>query len=420
MKYAILTFGCRVNQADSFDCENDLQAGGATPAGPDAADLVVVNTCSVTASADRNARRAIRRVMRVNPRARIVATGCAVTASPADFAGLPGVVVLPNDRKSGFATLLRGGNSAAGKASPDAGGGTPQCALRPGAGGRTAFPLRVQTGCDESCSYCRIPGTRGPSRSRPLADVLEQARRLADAGFKELWLTGVHLGAYGRDLSPASSLLDLLRALDHLPGDLGFRISSIEPADCTPAIVDLVARSGRFAPHLHLPLQHACDRLLAAMGRPYSLADYRRLVDLVRDRMPDAAIGCDLIAGFPGETDADFDCQRVYLRSSPVSHLHVFPYSERPGTRAAVLTPKVDAGVRQSRAAMLQAIGRALHADFVARQVGSVRPGLTLRDGSLVLTDNYLKVRVAPGRPRNERVRVRLSAAGPLRGEVVA
>jgi threonylcarbamoyladenosine tRNA methylthiotransferase MtaB len=275
--------------------------------------------------------------------------------------------------------------------------------------GRTAFTLRVQTGCEERCSYCIIPSTRGRGRSVPIAHVLDEVRRIADCGFKEIALTGVHLGSYGRDLNPASSLLALLRALEEVDADLTFRVSSLEPMDCTPAIVQLMASSGgRFAPHFHLPLQHASDRMLARMQRPYTLDGYRRLVDAIVERLPHASIGSDLIVGFPGEADEDFAATVDYLPLSPLSHLHVFPYSDRPGTTAAAMPDKVPGPVTRERGARLRAIGAELTRRFRRSQEGAVRPGLTLEDGTLVVTDNYLKVRIPRGFRRNQRVRVRI------------
>jgi threonylcarbamoyladenosine tRNA methylthiotransferase MtaB len=425
LKYSILTFGCRVNQADSFHIESDLQAHGGVPAPPDAADVVVVNCCSVTASAECGARYAIRRVARLNPSARIVATGCYATRRPADLAALPGVAgVVPNVRKADLAAGLAPGRSAADRprtpdrTSAESSGHSGRGLLPPGARGRTAFPLRVQTGCDERCSYCIVPRTRGPGASQPLEAVVEEARRAAAAGYKEIWLTGVHLGSYGRDLSPSSSLIDLLGALAARTTGVTYRISSLEPMDCTRRIVDQVAGPGPWMPHLHLPLQHASGRILHAMRRPYTARDFDKVVRDVRARMPDAAIGTDVIAGFPGETGEDFEELAAFLDASPVTHLHVFPYSDRPGTDARRLTPKVNADLARRRAEHLREVGLELNRRFVRRQVGRTRPALTLGDGTIALTDNYLKVRIPAGRARNERVRVRIESAEPIRGEV--
>ena len=374
---------------------------------PEDADLVVVNTCTVTGAADHGARQAIRRIARVNTRARIVVTGCYATRAPDQLADLPNVVSLvPNDDKPRLLRLLEDEFplTTADRFSAGAGG----CGgAEPGAMGRTACPLRVQTGCDETCAYCIIPSTRGASRSRPLAEVVGEASRLSAAGFKEVWLVGVHLGSYGRDLTPPSSLFELTRALDRLPGDLTVRISSLEPMDCSDDLVNLVARSGRFAPHFHLPLQHVSDRVLIAMRRPYTLSSFHHLVAGIRARMPHAFIGSDFVVGFPGESDADMGQALTTLPELPLTALHVFPYSDRPGTDAAAMTPKVASSVVTERAAKIREVGRALAESFTRSMLGTTRPGLTLHDGTVVLTDNFLKVQIPPGLPRNVRVRVR-------------
>ncbi len=404
MKFAVLTFGCRTNEADSCRLERDLAAAGGASARAEEADVVVVNTCTVTAAADQAARQAIRRIARVNPEARIVATGCYATRRPGDVAALPNVArIVPNARKHEIP-----GDGPFARALPV-----------PGMRGRTTYPLKVQTGCDQACSYCIVPSTRGPGRSVGLEDLLDEARRLAAAGFLEIVLTGVHLGAWGRDLSPARNLADLLAALHAVPGAVRFRLSSLEPMDCSPAVVEAVAGSRRFQPHFHLPLQHASDGMLRAMRRPYTLASYRRLVERIREQIPDAAIGSDVIVGFPGERDQDAAEIEAYLFSSPITHLHVFPYSARPGTVAASLEPKVPGVAIRARAERLRAVGKVLTSRFEAAHVGRVLDGLTLRDGTIVLTGNFLKVRVPPGRRRNERVRVRLKSAAPLQGEIL-
>ena len=418
MKYSIVTFGCRVNQADSFEIEAQLVGGGGTAAEPRDADVVVVNTCSVTNAADQGARQIIRKIARENPHAKIVVTGCYATRQPEEVSALPGVIhLIPNDRKDRLAQDI--GLTTAERF----GGGDGSCgaAIVPGVAGRTAYTLRVQTGCDEACSYCIIPSTRGTGRSRRLNEVLSEIERVHGAGFREIALTGVHLGSYGRDLESRSSLLALLQSIEHsAPGDVRFRISSLEPMDCSAEIVDLVAVSRCFAPHFHLPLQHASDRLLAAMRRPYTLDFFRRLVDRIRHRIPHASIGSDAIVGFPGETQEDFARLESYLAGSPLSHVHVFPYSDRPGTAASTMPGKVHGSIVRERAARLREIARQLTGQFHQTQDGAVRPGLTIEDGSLVVTDNYLKVRIASGRARNEWIQVRIALAGELlTGELV-
>jgi threonylcarbamoyladenosine tRNA methylthiotransferase MtaB len=418
LKYAIVTFGCRVNQADSLEFEEQLLGAGGEAVDPSHAELVVVNTCSVTSASDQGARQTIRKIAKENPAARIVVTGCYATRRPDEIAALPVVTqIVPNSRKDFFAHDV--GLTTAERFG--AGDGACGASVAPGLAGRTAYTLRVQTGCDETCSYCIIPTTRGRGRSRPGAEVLSEIARVCAAGFREIALTGVHLGSYGRDLDDGSSLLGLLETIEgHAAHGVRFRISSLEPMDCSSEVVDLVARSPRFAPHFHLPLQHASDRMLAAMRRPYTLDYYRQLVDGIRNLMPHASIGSDVIVGFPGETDDDFAALESYLAASPLTHVHVFPYSDRPGTDATAMPCKVHGSVVRERAARLRAVGSQLSRAFHLSQQGTIRPGLTIEDGSLVVTDNYLKVRVTPARERNEWVQVKVRTIGEqLTGEIV-
>lgn len=435
MKYAVITFGCRVNQADSLGIEEELRAAGATAVPADAADLVIVNTCSVTATADQGARQTIRRVARVNPGAKIVVTGCYATRRPDELAALPNVarVIANGDKPRAVPLIIR---PFEGKDEPTTanrfgdGDGSCGAAIEPGVAGRTAFTLRVQTGCSQPCSYCIIPTTRGAPRSVPVDDVLREVERVTAAGFKEVALTGVHLGSYGRDLESPSSLIDLLHALDGFvlrgatlagsPSALLFRISSLEPMDCSSEIVDLVARSERFAPHFHLPLQHASNRVLAAMRRPYTIAQYSTLVDEIRAKMPGASIGSDVIVGFPTETDEEFEALAAYLERAPLTHLHVFPYSDRPGTAASAMAATVPGTVVRERARRVRELGRRLTERFHESQVGTTHRALTLEDGSLAVTGNYLKVRIPPGRTRNEWVTLVVTETRDgIRGNVV-
>jgi threonylcarbamoyladenosine tRNA methylthiotransferase MtaB len=443
MKYAVVTFGCRVNQADSLAIESELCARGGEAVPSDRADLVIVNTCSVTASADQGARQTIRRIARENPTARIVATGCYASRCGDEIASLPGVeAVVPNTDKDAQTFVAR----FIGR-EPDGPCGRP---LAPGLMGRTAWTLRVQTGCEEKCSYCIIPTTRGASRSRTWDEIRAELTRVVAAGYKEIAITGVHLGSYGRDLTPASSLGQLIGLLvEHVGQDFGpaallqspaallrspavvlrspvlLRISSLEPMDFPEEIIDLVGRRearplqgggaarpseghGGIAPHFHLPLQHASNRILSLMKRPYTIEHYRALVETIRDRAPHVAIGSDIIAGFPGETDNDFEQLTTYLEDSPLTHLHVFPYSDRPGTVASSLPGKVHGSAIKARAQRLREISRVLAENFRAAQRGTVRPALTIEDGSVAVTDNYFRAPAPVGCARNEWVTVQL------------
>ncbi|MCU1383771.1 MAG: tRNA ((6)-L-threonylcarbamoyladenosine(37)-C(2))-methylthiotransferase MtaB [Acidobacteria bacterium] len=436
MKYAVVTFGCRVNQADSLGFEEELLAAGAVSSAPQDADLVVVNSCSVTATADQGTRQTIRRIARDNPNARIVVTGCYATRRPDEVGALPNVErVVSNDDKPRLIQLLRrpegtaeaakiaeqtlgSAFSAVSAVAAERGDGPCGATIEPGVAGRTAFTLRVQTGCAEACSYCIIPTTRGLPRSVGVAEVLREVERVTAAGFKEIALTGVHLGSYGRDLEPRSSLTELLRALDAGAGRRAagsgapvlFRISSLEPMDCSREIIDLVASSDRFAPHFHLPLQHASNRVLSAMRRPYTIEYYAALVDDIRARVAGASIGSDVIVGFPGESDQDFEELAAYLERSPLTHIHVFPYSDRPGTPASGMGGHVNGLVVRERGRRIREIGRMLSARFHAAQVGTTHRALTLEDGTLAVTGNYLKVRIPSGQPRNQWVRLRMTS----------
>ena len=417
MKYAVVTFGCRVNQADSLEIESALLARGARSVPAGEADVVVVNTCSVTASADQGARQAIRKVARENPDARIVVTGCYATRQPGELQALPGVVrIVANPDKDRIGEVLS--SLSVTTADRYAGFGDGPCGegLAPGVAGRTAFTLRVQTGCDQQCSYCIIPGTRGAGRSKPLAWVREAVSAAVRAGYREVALCGVHLGSYGRDLDDGTSLLALVRMLGDWPADVQFRISSLEPMDCSPELVAAMAASRRIAPHLHLPLQHGDDAMLRTMRRPYTAAYYERLVTGITTAIPDVSIGTDLIAGFPGETDAQADQLAALLDRLPLSHVHVFPYSDRPGTEASGMFGRVEGPVVRARALRLRAIGERLSARFRASQIGRVRRALVVDDGTSAVTDNYLKLALDVYQPRNTWVNVLVD--GPYRGRV--
>jgi threonylcarbamoyladenosine tRNA methylthiotransferase MtaB len=413
-----VTFGCRVNQADSLELERQLGERGLAPGDASSADVVIVNSCSVTATADQGARQVVRRINRENPSARILVTGCYATRCADDVRSLPGVCeVVPNTDKAGVADRVAAMDGLARRAAE--GDGPCGALLEPGLAGRTAWTLRVQTGCEQSCSYCIIPLTRGRSRSRSLQEITAEIDRVSAAGFKEIIVTGVHLGSWGRDFSPRETLVDLLRALEAHPSDVLFRVSSLEPMDCTPAVRAVLLASRRFAPHFHLPLQHASDRILERMRRPYTCRSYDDLVASLRAAMPDASIGSDILVGFPGETAEDHARLVEWLERSPLTHLHVFPYSDRPGTPASGLPDKVHGALLRTRAEEVRRIGRELTGRFRASMLGRVRPALTLEDGSVAVTDNYLKVHIPPGLPRNQRVLVRLDdVKEPMRGTV--
>ena len=420
MKYSIVTFGCRVNQADSFAIEEELRRRGDEASAPGDADLVVVNTCSVTAAADQGARQAIRRIVRSNPDVKVVVTGCYATRRPGDFRELPNIVrLVSNSRKDSLVAQLdlEGELTTAVRFS----GADGPCGMRlePGVAGRTALTLRVQTGCDEQCSYCIIPSTRGSGRSRPIVEVLREVGRAVQAGYREIAITGVHLGSYGRDIGDGTTLTGLVQELSEWPDDVVFRISSLEPMDCTEDIIEIAALSARIAPHFHLPLQHGSDAILAAMRRPYTARHYGTVVESIRARIPHSSIGSDIIVGFPGETRGDFMAMTHLLETLPLTYLHVFPYSDRPGTAAAAMADKVGGSVVRDRAQIIRNIAALKSDEFRRTQVGRNMKALTVDDGASVLTGNYLKVRLSEPQPRNFWVTVQIESADPLTGIVV-
>jgi threonylcarbamoyladenosine tRNA methylthiotransferase MtaB len=342
-------------------------------------------------------------VVRGNPTVQVIVTGCYATRAESDVAGLPNVThIIPNSRKD---DLFRAIDVTTAERFGE-GDGPCGSALSPGVAGRTALTLRVQTGCDEHCSYCIIPSTRGMGRSRPLEQVVSDVDRAIAAGYKEIVITGVHLGSYGRDLPNRPSLFALTQRLAGRSEDVLFRISSLEPMDCSRQLVELFASSPRIAPHFHLPLQHGSDAMLRAMRRPYTVAYYSDLVHRIASAMPAAALGSDVIVGFPGETDSEFDESFATLRDLPLSHLHVFPYSDRPGTEATALSAKVDGRMIRERARAVRDIGAHLSSRFRRAQSGKIRRALVVDDGWSAVTDNYIKVRLEQQVERNTWVTV--------------
>jgi threonylcarbamoyladenosine tRNA methylthiotransferase MtaB len=409
--YQIVTLGCKLNQADSAALEHRLRLLGLTRATAPA-DFVVLNTCTVTGGADREARQIVRRLRRAHPGATLVVTGCYAERDGAGLAALAGIdhVVGMRDAAACVAAIAaeRFGAAVSG-ADGDAAfalgpfGTTGACS--PEESDRTRAYLKIQDGCDLRCSYCIIPSVRGGSRSLEADDVVARARALEEIGYREVVLTGVNTGDWGRDLAPEARLHDLLaRLLEAAPG-LRVRLNSLEPRTVTPRIVRLMAEAGgRLARHLQVPLQSGSDGVLARMRRNYRTADYARVVGTLAEAIPDAGLGADVIAGFPGESDAEFEESFRFLERSPLAYLHVFPYSARPGTPAAQAAPRapLESGVLKDRVARLRGLGARMSLRFRSRFAGRTLQALVLRgrrpDGRLrALTDNFIDLSVDPG-----------------------
>jgi threonylcarbamoyladenosine tRNA methylthiotransferase MtaB len=436
--FYIENFGCRATQADAAAIERQLIERGFTALGARGdADVVVVNTCTVTASADSQARQAIRAIHRSNPATRIVVTGCYAQRAPEELAELEGVAwVIGNSHKPEIPGLLEREfagvpgspefvplgvlnqepmSLARGPAKILTGDISGQTAVLVapvlgGEGGHTRPTLKIQDGCNSRCAYCVIPFVRGRSRSLPPEQVVAEIQRLAAAGFREVVLSGINLGSYGRDLAPQIEFGELLRRiLDETPL-ARLRISSIEPTDVTEDLVRLVASTDRIARHFHVPLQSGSDRVLAAMHRWYRAAHYARRLELIREWMPDAGIGADIIAGFPGETDTDHKATLDLVARLPFTYLHVFAFSKRPGTEGAKLSNDVPPAVIKQRSKELRALSTEKAAAFRTAHTGHTLRVLTLRDsfqddsGSWTgaLSSNYLDIRVAGSWPANQ------------------
>jgi threonylcarbamoyladenosine tRNA methylthiotransferase MtaB len=424
--------------------------------------VVVLNTCTVTAAADGQARDAIRRIHRENPAARILATGCYAQRAPEELAALPGVAwVVGNSHQHQIGELLGGAlgglptDAAPGEGFVPLGalatlGGPAAMALERapkiltgnifeadevqvapahGLAGRTRPVLKIQDGCNNRCAYCVIPFVRGRSRSLAPERVAQEVRALASAGVREVVLSGINLGAYGRDLVPRVELGQLLARLAAETPIERLRLSSIEPMDVTLDLLDLVARTARIAPHFHVPLQSGSDRILAAMHRWYRAAHYEERIRVVTERLPGAAIGADVICGFPGETEDDHRRTVDLVERLPFTYLHVFSYSCRPGTQAAAMARIVEPRVIRERSRELRAISEQKAAVFRSAHNDTDQRVLTLerrgRDAGGVewtaaLTGNYLPVRVGGRWPRNTWLDVRVTTAGAqMRGEVL-
>jgi len=440
--FSIENFGCRATQADAAAMERQLiEAGYARVSAHSEADVVVLNTCTVTAAADAQARDAIRHIHRGNPAARIVVTGCYAQRAPEEIAALGGVTwIVGNSYQNEIPRLLEAY--------------APPCPVQPDfvplaaldseplslargpakilsgdifkettvpfvpadtcQGERTRPTLKIQDGCNQRCSYCVIPFVRGRSRSLPPDLVVKEIRRLASSGYKEVVLSGINLGSYGGDLAPRIEFRELLRrVLEETPLEQ-LRLSSIEPMDVTQDLVDLVASTPRLAQHFHMPLQSGSDLILRAMHRWYRAAHYARRVELIRERLPNAAIGADVIVGFPGETDEEYVATREFLQRLSFTYLHVFAFSARPGTKAAEMSGQVPAFVIRQRARELRALAAQKASQFRSSQAGRTVRALTLhRQGNTwteAITSNYLKIRAANHWPANQWLDVRLTA----------
>jgi threonylcarbamoyladenosine tRNA methylthiotransferase MtaB len=428
-RFRVLTLGCRVNQYESAYLEESLQEAGWRRAEPEeAADAVVVNTCMVTGRASYQSRQAIRKQIRENPEALVVATGCYAQVSPKELAAIEGVdLVAGNSFKGRLPGFVLEGHpeGAVTVLHEPLTSDTPFDALPVrGRPGRTRALLKIQDGCSAFCSYCIVPHARGRPRSLATEAVVKALEGFSREGFLEAVLTGVHLGRYGVDLGAGSDLKALLARIRREGLPLRVRLSSLEPDEVDGELVDLVGSDPRICNHFHLAMQSGDDRVLERMKRSYTSASFADVVRTVRRRIPDAAVGADVLVGFPGESREAFERTRDLIEALPLTYLHVFRFSPRPGTPAARFPDPVPQAEAKERAAVLRQLGREKRRDFFRSRLGevhavlaeSVAPGETSVAGGL--SDNYIPFRFeACGAAVGDLVRVR---AERLDGDRVA
>ncbi len=403
-RFFVQNFGCRATQADGAALEAQLAGRGLAASGQRSeADLVILNTCTVTAGADVDVRQTIRRVHRENPGARILVTGCYAQRAPQELAGLPGVEwVVGNSHKTAIVDIVTG---------------TPYhrqihvgdifacddfltAPVMESAVDRARPNLKIQDGCNNRCSFCIIPSVRGRSRYTPAEKVIEQIRQLSGR-YKEVVLSGINLGRWGRQAGSEMRLPDLLRRVLARTEIERIRLSSVEPMDFSDDLLSLIAESPRIARHVHAPLQSGSDAILRRMHRKYRPRHYADRVLKARAAMPDAAIGADVMAGFPGESDGHFEESRRFIESMPFTYLHVFTYSERPGTQAAAMPDSVPMQVRRERNRILRELAAEKNLRFRESMIGKRLSAVTLETPGVALTGNYLKVDLASTPPAN-------------------
>lgn len=391
------TLGCKLNFSESSTIAREFERGGYTRVEPsEPTDVAVINSCSVTEHADKKCRNIIRKIHRRNPNAIIAVTGCYAQLKPNDIAAIDGVdIVLSNNDKGDLykrvVELQNRGQAEVYSCSADQ---ITRFFAAYSSGDRTRSFLKVQDGCDYKCAYCTIHYARGSSRNMPIADIVEEAREIAKAGQKEIVITGVNTGDFGR--TTGEKFIDLLRALDSVEGIERYRISSIEPNLITDEIIEFCAASPKFMPHFHIPLQSGSTKLLGMMRRRYTAERYRERIAKIRSLMPDSFLGVDVIVGFPGEGEEEFMESYRLLEEVGASFLHIFPFSERPGTPAVDMPNKVQSSIATQRVERLEELSARLHRSFGERFLGTEREVLfesTDRKGMMYgYTDNYLRV----------------------------
>ena len=408
--FKINTLGCKVNQSESEAIARQLESCDWLPAVQSgASEITIINTCTVTQKASMQSRQAVRQAIRANPHSRIVVTGCYAQTEPRAFEKINGVhYIIGNADKHRIGEILANDrNSADGQTVTINNDIRTSDPLKPSPtaiySSRTRPFLKIQDGCDAFCTYCIVPHARGPSRSLPIANVLESIKALSVAGYHEIVLTGIHLGQYGCDLIPATRLCELLDSIDRSDLIQRVRLSSIEPLELTDELVQRIADSPCFCRHFHIPLQSGDDTILKKMKRPYTVDIFRQRIVKIHNQIPDAAIGVDCLIGFPGETDTAFQNTYDLINELPITYLHVFPFSARPGTPAARYPDKVAPDVIKERGEKMRGLGQAkrlhFHRNFIGKEVEILVETTRHAATGLLkgLSSNYIPVLVKAG-----------------------
>lgn len=395
--FSIQSFGCRVNQAEAFVWADELQKKGYRyEKDHTKSDVILVNTCTVTSKADSDVRGFLRRINRINPSARLVLTGCYVERSSEEFVSNPQIWrIIPNSEKGNLSQILTP------LAQPEEG-----IFLQPF---RSRALVKIQDGCDLRCTFCVVPSVRGHSISLDSDTIITQVKQYLHQGFEEIVLTGVHLCLYGKDVDQSLSLVDLLQDLETIEGLGRIRLSSLDPRFLSEDMLEFFTTSQKICPHFHLSLQSGCDRILCRMGRKISVTDYQRVLNFFRHRVPHAALGADILVGFPEESASDFEKTQKFLEDSPLTYFHVFTYSPRPGTQASTL-PQVRHREKAWRAKLLRSLSRHKNFEFRQRFLEKENEAVVVKktgEGARVLTANFIHVRV-PFCPKNEKERVKV------------
>jgi len=419
--YIIKTLGCKVNQYETEAISQSLQDAGFTVATSEDADICIINTCTVTRKASMQSRQAIRQAIRSHPNAHIIVTGCYAQTEPDRIRQIKGVHdVVSNTFKYAIAERITQKREPRSMAPVRSGilekhQNDFLLSHAPVFGHRTRTFLKIQDGCDAFCSYCIVPYARGASRSMPFDSVLENIRHLEEYGSLEIVLSGIHLGAYGLDLTPRKTLFELLTHLNEFCSAVRFRLSSIEPRELSNEIIQLASSSHTICNHFHIPMQSGNNGILTQMNRPYTRSYFSNLIKTIYTTVPDVSIGVDIIIGFPGETDDAFNDTYQLIRDLPVSYLHVFPFSPRQGTRAAALSEKVPSSIIKMRSQQMRQLGTQKKMDFYKKFIGKIVDVLveSSRDkqtGCLKgLTSNYIKVLInGPDSLKNTIVRAKI------------